>query len=87
METFLPAILVTGLMHFRQGFSSIKFRYFCGFVVGLLIATGGKTSTRLSEFCFWVNRSSSSWERLLSTMVWDSQALTESLIELIEGWS
>ncbi len=47
MEHFFPEILITYLLPFRQAFSSSGWRYFQGFIVGLLLGYGRYSQKRL----------------------------------------
>jgi DDE superfamily endonuclease len=64
-------------------FSSSGWRYFQGFIAGLLLCYGRKTVTRIASTCFFVDKSLASWERFLADAQWSLPHVTEQLITLL----
>ena len=83
MEHCFPEILITYWLPFRQAFSSSGWRYFQGFIAGLLLGYGRKTVTCIASACFFVDRSLASWERFLADAQWSLPHVTEQFITLL----
>ncbi|PHM07958.1 hypothetical protein CK516_23710 [Nostoc sp. 'Peltigera malacea cyanobiont' DB3992] len=76
MQQFIPLELLSYFLIFQTHFSKPNFVYFQGYLWGLLLTGGRKTS-------FWIDRNFSSWERFLSDNLWDVNAVSNTLLQLI----
>ena len=83
MEAFFPEILIAYLAGFRQVFSQPSYRLFCGYIAGLLITTGRLTTRSIAKTAFWIRRGNSTWDKFLSSAVWNPNQLIEPLVELV----
>lgn len=83
MEAFFPGILIADLCGFRQVFSQPSYRLFCGYIVGLLIGNGRKTTRAIASTAFWIDRCGSTWEKFLSFAVWNPNELIPPLVKLV----
>ena len=83
MERFIPLELLSYLLLFENHFSKPNFIYFQGYLWGLLLARGRKTTNKIAHCCFWVERSLSSWERFLGENLWDVNEVVKTLVTLL----
>lgn len=83
MQQFIPLELLSYFLLFQSHFSKPNFLYFQGYLCGLLLARGRKTMSNIAHFCFWVERSVSSWERFLADNLWDINAIGKTLVTLL----
>jgi hypothetical protein len=83
MDNFFPALLLTYLHWLSQGISKPNRLYLRNFIWALLIVEGRKCITRISESCFFVDKSLSSFERFLADNQWDISYLLSLLVKLL----
>ena len=80
MALLIPEILNGYLLLFRPHFNKPNFVYFSGYVLSVLLTSGRKTMSRVSNTCFWIDRHLASWERFLADNLWDTTAVLGTLL-------
>lgn len=84
MDNLFPAIIVSYIQIFAGTFAANNFPYFRGFILGFLLLGGTrKCVTNIANFCFFINRNISSWERFLSQYQWDITDVRKRLVTLL----
>lgn len=79
MATYVPMILINYVQLFAPHFTTPSFKYFGGYILGLLITRGRKTISGIANTCFFIDRHLSSWERFLAHNKWDLNAVIATL--------
>jgi len=78
MDSFIPAILTMYIETYQQCFSKPNYKYFQGFILGLLIAEGKRTTTKIAEASFFLDRHISSFAGFLSRNKWELDKVKEA---------
>ncbi len=84
MEQLVPVVVSRYLARFEKHFTQPSFRYFCGYLLAVLLTSGRTTTTRIAQTCFFVDHHLASWERFLAEHRWDPSALVGTLLELLQ---
>ena len=85
MERFIPLELLSYFWLFENHFSKPNFIYFQGYLWGLLLARGRKTTNNIAHCCFWVERSMSALGTLSGGKSLGCQSSHENSSDLATG--
>lgn len=85
MDTLFPATIVNYMQVFAPAFAANGFQYFRGFTLAFLLLGGTrKCVTNIAKFCFFIDRSVSSFERFLSAHQWSITDVRCRLVNLLK---